>query len=104
MSFEAALEALSSDATMWEGVSSSLSEAAGATDGLTLYSEFSFAGLSAGLAETYNQVREKAGDLLVGGGRETADIADTLRLVRRTYESTDQSVSTSLQGTWDPNT
>lgn len=100
MSFEAAMEALSNDSRLWDGVSQELYEASRVASGLSLApSQFSFAGDN--VAATYETARAKVEALLKGGESETAGASAALLQVRRTYEGTDEAARASLEGVWD---
>ena len=100
MEFDVALEALKSDAAIWDDVSAALDGAARAASGLSLApSAFSFAG--GGVATTYESVRSAVESLLRGGALETSRAADTLLAVKRAYEQSDSAAGITFAGQWD---
>lgn len=100
MSFETALDALTSDARLWDEISQELGGAARSASGLVLDpSQFSFAG--GGVAASYESARARVQALLDGGERETEGAATALLQVRQTYEGTDQAARAELEGVWD---
>ena len=101
MTMQAALQALSTDATRWDEVSDALGQARDAAAGLALpASTFSFAGGEA--AAAYDAVRAHVHSLLDGGVQETSGAAATLRQVRKAYEGTDEAARAGISGLWAP--
>ena len=99
---QAALDALSHDATTWDDVSSTLSSAATSASGEFLDDDqFSWAGSATGLTATYAALKDKIAGLCAGGSQETAAAAQELRNVKTTYEGTDEAAKNKLHGVWD---
>ncbi len=102
MTYQVALEALSSDAALWEGTSSALISASTQADGQRLtVDQLSWAAEVTGLTLTYDSLQTKVQTLLAEGGAETANIATTLRAVRKNYEENEQKAQDRYKGTWD---
>lgn len=102
MTYKVALEALSSDATLWEATSTALISASTQSDWQDLnVDQLSWAAEVTGLTLTYNALQTKVQTLLSQGGTETANIAKTLRTVKKNYEENEQKARESYKGTWD---
>lgn len=103
MTLKASLDALTTDATAWDGVSTKLGTAATVSQELYL-SLMTFPQICSDipLHATYEDLRSKVEGLLTGGKTETDKIADTLRQVRTDFESTDKSEAAKYKSIWDP--
>ena len=103
MTMQAAFEALTSEASEWDDTSRALSDAATTVSGLQLSAaQFSFVCFMTGIDDSYAQARQHVEDVLTAGARETAQLADAVREVRRDFESTDQQVVSEVQSVWIP--
>jgi hypothetical protein len=95
------LEALASDARVWDTVGDDLAGARSALGALTVAdSAFSFAGSSASSA--HEQARELFDELCRRAATQTSGAATTLRDVRDDYVACQGEVSASLARLWDP--
>ena len=102
MTLQADLTALATDATAWDTISTTLSDAADAADALTLgTAELSWAAEVTGLTATYAEFQALVASRLRQGSTNTDQMADGLRLVKSSYESTDASVRDDYVGLWD---
>src|SRR6476469_7668080 len=103
MTLKVALEALSSDAGVWDDVSTTLGSARDSATGLTVtQGQMSWAADVTGLLQTYEAMRSKTERLLGGGATQTSTIAQGLRTVKTTYEGSDQAAVQRLSSAWTP--
>ena len=103
MTLKVALEALASDAGVWDDVSTTLGSARDSATGLTVtQGQLSWASDVTGLLQTYEAMRAKTEQLLGGGATQTATIAQGLRIVKTTYEGSDQAAVERLSSAWAP--
>jgi len=103
MTLKVALEALASDAGVWDDVSSTLGSARDSASGLTVtQAQMSWASDVTGLLQTYEAMRAKTEGLLGGGATQTSTIAQGLRTVKTTYEGSDQAAVERLSSAWAP--
>jgi uncharacterized protein YukE len=99
---QAALDALSHDATSWDAAAEVTSDAMTAASQQTLtVSDLSWAAGVVGLSDTYDSMVQKMVGLLSGGTIEMREIATELRAVKTTYEGTDDAARARLDGVWD---
>ena len=102
-SITVALEALESDARLWEDASSTLGAAARSASGLALTSmTLSRVGEEVGLVSTCEEVRARVERLLREGETELQVIATTLRQIKTAYESQDAAQRSAFGGLWEP--
>lgn len=103
MTLKAAIDALYHDANAWEDIASVTNTASGAAAGLALdEGTMSWASISTGLVGTYEEVRAKAQRLLTEGTTNMNDMANTLRVVGKAYETSDESASKRFDNEWEP--
>jgi len=103
MTYEVALEALASDATMWDDTSTTLLTAStSAWDQSLGVSELSWAADVVGLNTTYAFLQGKVAGLLSEGSTETGNIASTLRAIKKNYEDDEQRAEAAYQRAWEP--
>ncbi|GAA4675489.1 hypothetical protein [Nocardioides nanhaiensis] len=96
------LDALAADAATWDDTSTALNQASLDALFLTLtVSDMSWAAEVTGLLDTYSDFRTHVSGLLGEGATNTGEIAEGLRAVKRSYESTDASVRDDYVGLWD---
>ena len=99
---QADLNALEQDAQTWDGVAEDLGSAASAASQITLDTgALSWAAEVVGLTSTYADYLTFVSDRLDQGQQRTGQIAEGLRTVKRSYESTDASVRDDFVGLWD---
>ncbi|WP_109508008.1 hypothetical protein [Nocardioides speluncae] len=99
MSFEVAMDALTSDAKRWDTIAGRLETSANDLAGLTLNPKaWTFAGGEA--AEAYERFRGIVESYVRGGATETASAAVRLREIRRIYESADEEAKNDLARIW----
>ncbi|MCY1141172.1 hypothetical protein OWR29_24500 [Actinoplanes sp. Pm04-4] len=102
MTLKAALEALHTDAAMWDETSGVLSRASEEASALTLTeAQLSWASVPTGLLTTYAEMQAKAEALLRQGSQVHADLARTLDEVAAAYERDDEEAATRLGGVWE---
>jgi hypothetical protein len=105
MTLQADLNALAADAGAWDVISSTLGAAASSADGLTLgTAELSWAAEVTGLTSTYAEFQSTVSGRLREGEKNTTELADGLRQVKASYESTDAATRDDFVGLWDPKT
>lgn len=103
MTMQAGFEALTSEAGEWDDTSRALGDAEGTVAGLTLSAaQFSFVCGMVGLDASYARARQHVQDVLTAGARETEQLANALREVRRDFQSTDENVVHQVQSVWIP--
>jgi hypothetical protein len=103
MTMQAGFEALTSEAAEWDETSRTLSDAASTVAGLGLTAaQFSFVCGDTGVDTSYAQALQHVQDVLTAGARETGQLADALREVRRDFQSTDENVVHEVQSVWIP--
>jgi hypothetical protein len=103
MTMQAGFEALTSEAAEWDDTSRVLDDAAGTVAGLGLSAaQFSFVCGGTGVDASYALALQHVEDVLTAGARETGQLADALREVRRDFQSTDESVVHDVQSVWIP--
>ncbi len=103
MTLKVALEALASDAGVWEDVSTTLGTARDSASGLTVtQGQMSWASDVTGLLQTYEAMRSKTEGLLGAGATQTSTMAQGLRTVKTTYEGSDQAAVERLSSAWAP--
>lgn len=103
MTYEVALRALATDATMWDETSSVLLTAStSAWDQNLGTSELSWAADVVGLTTTYCLLQSKVAALLSEGSTETANIASTLLAIKKSYEDNEQRAESAYRGAWEP--
>ena len=96
-----AIAALNADSKRWAEVSTSLNEAATAADGLDIYPQSFPAMADTALHPVYVELQTKVADLLVGGTKETHEVAEVLVQVRTILQGSDENAKTRLESTWD---
>lgn len=103
MTYEVQLEALKTDADMWEQTSSTLLDASTNAWGLNLGEyELSWAAEVVGLTDTYAAIQSKVAELLSEGSTETSNISSTLRTIKRNYEQNEDNAEQHYKGAWEP--
>ena len=103
MTLKVALEALASDAGVWDDVSTTLGSARDSASGLTVtQGQMSWASDVTGLLQTYEAMRSKTEGLLGGGATQTSTMAQGLRTVKTTYEGSDGAAVERLSSAWAP--
>lgn len=103
MTLKVALEALASDAGVWDDVSTTLGSARDSASGLTVtQGQMSWASDVTGLLQTYEAMRSKTEGLLGGGATQTSTMAQGLRTVKTTYEGSDRAAVERLSSAWAP--
>ena len=103
MTYEVQLEALKTDADMWDQTSSTLLNAATNAWGLNLGEyELSWAAEVVGLTDTYSAIQAKVAGLLSEGSTETSNISTTLRAIKRNYEQNEDNAEQHYKGAWEP--
>jgi len=101
MDISVAVDALTSEAKIWDGIGDSLDDMKADVNGLDLHrGAFSFAGT--GVADAYASLYSQVLELLQQGSNETHGGADALRAVRRDFESNEAAIKDALAGLWDP--
>jgi len=99
---QAELAALEKDAVVWDNASSDLGGGSTAVTGLTLDTgAMSWAAEVTGLTTTYADFLTHVSGLLDEGKTNTAQIAEGLRTVKRSYESADADTRDDFVGLWD---
>jgi hypothetical protein len=102
MTLQAAIDALRSDAALWDqigGATSSAGTAAGLL-GLT-ETTMSFAADRTGLLGTYNALTTRLAGLLDDGGDVQHQLSITLDQVAAAYEANDERAAARFQGVWE---
>jgi hypothetical protein len=103
MTYEVQLEALKTDADMWDETSSTLLNASTNAWGLNLGEyELSWAAEVVGLTDTYSAIQAKVAGLLSEGSTETSNISGTLRAIKRNYEQNEDNAEQHYKGAWEP--
>lgn len=103
MTMQAGFEALTSEAEEWDDTSQALADAGSTVSGLVLSSaQFSFVCGMTAVDDSYAQARQHVEDVLTAGARETEQLADALREVRRDFQSTDENVVREVRSVWIP--
>lgn len=101
MTLQADLDALTSEAGVWDTTADTLKTAGTAVDGLTLdESAFSFITFTTDVGATYAQAQTHVSTILWAGHTEAGNIANALRTVRSEYESTDAHTQAHVKGIW----
>jgi hypothetical protein len=101
MTFAYAVEALTNDAKLWDGIADDLATVKSSVTNLDLApGAFSFAGGE--VATAYAALRERVLELLQDGTDQTRGAANALRKIRSDYENTEVSIQQSLAGLWEP--
>ena len=96
-----AFEALTHDASTWDGVSETLSRARADIDAIDVYrGAFSFAGLD--LADSYAELHATVVALLGDGAEATHAGADALRAVRDDFLRYEDIAQSELYALWQP--
>lgn len=102
MTYKVALEALGSDAKIWNATSTALNSAgvSGSVQVLT-DDDFSFIGSTTGLTTTYQDLKDKVVLLLQDGETQTTHIATTLLEVKKNYEDNERNAESRYKGQWN---
>lgn len=101
MSMQAAFEALDREADEWDTTATALGTARQAVNGLHLSPDnFSFITFVTGVADSYEEARQHVLDVLTAGKRETEELGEALRQVRRDFQSTDEQVRSEVSSLW----
>jgi len=102
MTFQAAMDALETDAGVWGTVSQELQTASGnaAAIGLT-GREWSKTATEVGLVGTYQQIQQLVTTLCNEGSVEAGNIKATLQHVKQQYELDDDAARQKFDGVWD---
>ncbi|WP_455904184.1 hypothetical protein [Microbacterium sp.] len=95
-----ASEALSSDATVWDGVSATLSTAASAT-GSMRSSDAAFCWKGDDLYAQYTEIVDAVSTYLADGSSAAADGAQVLREVRDLFIAREDETVSTINGAWD---
>jgi hypothetical protein len=97
------LEALKTDADMWDQTSTTLLNACTNAWGLDLGEyELSWAAEVVGLTDTYTAIQSKVAGLLSEGSTETSNISSTLLTIKRNYEQNEDNAEQHYKGAWEP--
>jgi uncharacterized protein YukE len=97
--FKANFDALSSDAGQWDSAASDTAKAVSGIADVAV-APSAFTGRAAEVAEKYQNVCTRFGDYLRAGKDVVQTVGDTLREVRREYESNEQDIAGTLAHTW----
>ena len=102
MSLKVAIDALRTDAALWDEIGSAVSSA-GSAAGLLGLSEttMSFAAERTGLLATYNALADRMADLLTDAGTVHHRLAVTLDQAAAAYEANDERAAARFRGVWD---
>ena len=99
MSFQVALDALTSDAQRWDDTGHVLSRAADAANGMVVApADFSF--LGGDVHDAYEKGRSFMAAFLSDGSKEAFGAASALREVRQEYEDADKRTVDRLAKEW----
>ena len=103
MTFHVDLEALTTDARIWDGISGALHGVKRALPGLRLStSELSWAAEATGFATAYDDFVDRVRARVAQGETETERLGDGLRKVRAAYQDSDTRARDRFDGLWEP--